>query len=95
MKFYKDLQNNVFAFEADGSQDDFIKPGLTPITSAQADTLRIRVPTKAEINAAFNASVDAQLAEADRKIIRAITEGDTARITAHKASQAALRATRK
>lgn len=39
-----------------------------------------------------NAVIQAQLAAADLIIIRALTEGDTARITAHKASQAALRA---
>ena len=40
MKHYKDAQNNVYAYEDDGSQDAFIRPGLTPITKAQADALR-------------------------------------------------------
>lgn len=39
-----------------------------------------------------NAAIQAQLAAADATIIRALTEGDTVRIAAHKASQAALRA---
>lgn len=39
-----------------------------------------------------NAAVYAQLAAADMKIIRALAEGDTARIAAHKAAQAELRA---
>jgi hypothetical protein len=46
-------------------------------------------------DAEWNASVDAQLMAADWKIIRALTEGDTARVNAHKAAQAALRATRR
>ena len=31
MKYYKDFQNNVYAFELDGSQDHLIKSGLTQI----------------------------------------------------------------
>ena len=42
--------------------------------------------------AAANAAVKAKMDAADLKIIRAITEGDTARIDAHKATQAARRA---
>lgn len=44
MKHYKDAQNNVYAYEADGSQDALILPGLTPITEAQADALRAPPP---------------------------------------------------
>lgn len=91
MKYYKDAENNVYAYESDGSQDAFIKDGLTPITSDQADALRAKTLSDAE----FNAAVDAQLMAADLKIIRALTEGDTARVAAHKAAQAALRATRR
>jgi hypothetical protein len=39
-KYYKDANNQVYAFEADGSQDAYIKPGLTSITKTQADALR-------------------------------------------------------
>ncbi len=44
MKHYKDAQNQLFAYEADGSQDDFILPGLTPITDEEADALRASTP---------------------------------------------------
>ena len=44
MKHYKDAQNNVYAYELDGSQDAFILPGLTPITEAEADALRAPPP---------------------------------------------------
>ncbi len=46
-------------------------------------------------NRAWNAAIDTQLNAADLKIIRALTEGDTVRVNAHKAAQAALRATRR
>lgn len=39
MKHYKDAQNNVYAYEADGSQDAFIPAGLTAITNAEAAVL--------------------------------------------------------
>ena len=44
MKHFKDADGNVYAYEADGSQDSFINPGLTPITQAQADALRVQPP---------------------------------------------------
>lgn len=40
MKFYKDKKGNVFAYEADGSQDGFIPADQTQITSSEADALR-------------------------------------------------------
>lgn len=36
MKYYK-LDNQIFAFEADGSQDDYIKPEMVKMTQAQVD----------------------------------------------------------
>ena len=40
MKHYKDAQNNLYAYESDGSQDALILPGLVAITQAEADALR-------------------------------------------------------
>lgn len=41
MKHYKDpITNELYAYEADGSQDDFIKPGLVQITDAEANSMR-------------------------------------------------------
>jgi hypothetical protein len=41
MKLYKDPNTNeVYAYEADGSQDVFIKDWLIPITAFEADALR-------------------------------------------------------
>lgn len=39
MKYYKDENNAVYAFEADGSQDDFIGEHLIAITEAEANLI--------------------------------------------------------
>jgi len=43
MKHYKDEKNNIFAYESDGSQDDYIKEGLVPISDE--DLAILRAPT--------------------------------------------------
>lgn len=40
MKYYKDEKNQVYAYEADGSQDAYIKPNLIAITDVEAEELR-------------------------------------------------------
>ena len=41
MKHYIDTKTNeIYAYESDGSQDDYIKAGLVPITDADLTTLR-------------------------------------------------------
>ena len=41
MKYYKDpVTNELYAYEADGSQDEFIKEGLVSITEQEADVIR-------------------------------------------------------
>ena len=37
MKHYKDKQNNIFAYESDGSQDDYIKPEMVLMTADEVD----------------------------------------------------------
>lgn len=59
MKYYKDDQNNVYAYEVDGSQDAYIKPGLTPITDAELAILR--QPSLPEAKAALTAVVQSHL----------------------------------
>lgn len=39
MKLFKDANNNIFAYEEDGSQDNLIGD-KTPITQAEADEIR-------------------------------------------------------
>lgn len=65
MKYYKDANGVVYAFESDGSQDAHIPGNLTAITNEEADALR--APTAGEmiadahsrINAAYQAAVNA------------------------------------
>lgn len=45
MKYFKDPNNIVFAYELDCSQDDFIPEDQTPITEDEADELRKTTPT--------------------------------------------------
>jgi len=41
MKHYKDPNTNeLYAYESDGSQDAWIKPGLVPVTDEQAEEVR-------------------------------------------------------
>lgn len=47
MKYYKDENNEVYAYESDGSQDSYIKPGLIPITEEEMRELtapKVTVP---------------------------------------------------
>lgn len=39
MKYYKDINNQVYAYEADGSQDAYIPETLVAITVEEADEL--------------------------------------------------------
>jgi hypothetical protein len=41
MKLFKDSKNNIFAYEADGSQDHLIQ-GKTSISQAQADEIHAK-----------------------------------------------------
>lgn len=75
MKHYKDASNNIFAFESDGSQDQFIPANLTPITDEELAALR--APTQAQmkaqaltrINAGYQAVISALTADyPDREI---------------------------
>ena len=47
MKHFKDKQNNIFAYESDGSQDDFIKEGLVPVSDE--DLAIFRAPTPEQL----------------------------------------------
>lgn len=72
MKYYKNSNNRVFAFENDGSQDNFIGKDLTEITEAEADNLR--APTAAQIAEMERQQALNELALIDAASIRAIRE---------------------
>ena len=51
MKTYKDLNNNLWAYEEDGSQDNIIPSDYILITEAEAEVIRISqipIPTAAD-----------------------------------------------
>lgn len=50
MKYYKDKDNNIFAFEADGSQDEFISDDLIAITQKEAEDI-IQKKQEADVEA--------------------------------------------
>ena len=80
MKHFKDLQNNIYAYESDGSQDDYIKVGLVPITDVEADALR--APTAGQIKQAERNQARADLETLDRASIRDIREYIAAKLDA-------------
>lgn len=65
MKYFKNENNQVFAFESDGSQDDFIPSNLIAITDAEADEIRnppksiaeLKQNQRLEINGVFEQSM--------------------------------------
>jgi hypothetical protein len=66
MKYYKDSNNQVFAYESDGSQDSYIHGSLIPINEADALAITSPAPTPAQMIAAaiarINSSYDAAIA---------------------------------
>ncbi len=66
MKYFKDPEREaVFAYEADGSQDAFIKPELVPITEAEAMALTQNAPAANKADA-----IRAKLIDIDAKSMR-------------------------
>jgi len=74
MKHYKDAQNNIYAYESDGSQDAYIKDGLVPISDA--DLVILRTPTTTELQSQANAKAQAYLASTDWMVLRQADSGE-------------------
>ena len=70
--FIDEATSEVYAYAADGSQDAYIKPGLVPISDAELAVLR--APTPAEILAAANAAILAQIAQIEAAQVRPTRE---------------------
>lgn len=100
MKFYKDQQNTVYAYAADGSQDDHIKHGLTLISEEQADAIRnpakplpvIKQEKRSEIVKARNEAITGGFPylgkpiDSDRDSVMAITGAAVAALAAKASS---------
>ncbi|EKN4209773.1 tail fiber assembly protein [Yersinia ruckeri] len=67
MKYFKG-DGVVYAYNSDGSQDDFIKPGLVPITEKEAMELTNPPPTHDDLVAEAERKKAALLAEASSVI---------------------------
>lgn len=76
MKYYKDANNNVFAYDADGSQDEFIQEGLTAISESEAKAIASPTTTVDEIAAEVRAKRDRLLFESDWVVTRSVETGD-------------------
>lgn len=61
MKFFKDQNGAVFAFEADGSQDEFIGEFLVAISEAEANSLREPVLTPEQQIAVYEHAVQSHM----------------------------------
>lgn len=91
MKYYKNPNNEIFAYEADGSQDRIIPKDYVAITDAEADQLRT-----ANAQSQFDA-----LDYADKRrakyppvtdYLDAVVKGDQAAIAAYIAACQAVKA---
>lgn len=92
MKHYKDqTTGELFAYAADGSQDDFIKEGLVPITDADAEAIRA-----AKEKSAFDALTYVEKRAAEyppmSDYLDGVVKGDQARINAYIAACLAVKA---
>lgn len=65
MKYYKDPNNKVYAYESDGSQDAYIKPDLTPISESEALALANPPPTPEQLATQIRSERDAKLQACD------------------------------
>lgn len=70
MKYYKDENNQVYAFESDGSQDDYIPSNLIAISLEEADELRKPGLTPEQIQEQINQEARAYLDSTDWYVVR-------------------------
>ena len=70
MKHYKDSNNNIYAYESDGSQDHLIPDNYISITDKEADAIRLYVKTYADLREEEYPSI--------QECVHAILDDDTA-----------------
>ena len=76
MKYYKDINNNIFAYELDGSQDHLIK-GKIAITQADVDTINAQKQVELEATDEYKVNqAKSYLASTDYKVLPDY-DGDT------------------
>lgn len=76
MKYYKDISNEIFAYEEDGSQDHLIK-GKIAITQAEVDTINAQKQVELEATDEYKVNqAKSYLASTDYKVLPDY-DGDT------------------
>jgi hypothetical protein len=75
MKTYKDLDNNLWAYEEDGSQDHLIPSDYIQITDEEAKAIHISQQPVINLQDAINAEARAYLASTDWFVIRMSENG--------------------
>lgn len=63
MKYYKDEQEAVYAFDADGSQDEYIPEGLVAISEKEANKLRFPPPSANDVIKSQIATLEASITD--------------------------------
>jgi hypothetical protein len=91
MKLFKDDNNQVFAYEEDGSQDHLIQ-GKTSITQAEADAL-IAANDQQSFNALTYAQKRASAYPPITDYLDGIVKGDQEQVAAYVAACLAVKAT--
>lgn len=81
MKHYKDKNNQIFAFEDDGSQDDLIREDMVEITNEEADSIRYPSISQREASIA-KGKIEALEMQSLRSIREAILSGDKSQLLA-------------
>lgn len=69
MKTFKTLDNRLFAFEDDGSQDYLITGDMVPVTEEEADAIRNPPLTVDQLAAAVRAERNAKIAASDWTVL--------------------------
>jgi hypothetical protein len=83
MKHYKDpVTNEVYAYEADGSQDAYIKPGLIPVTNEDAQGI-VAANKQAQIDALPYTTKRAMEYPDFRDYLDGVVKGDQAQVQAY------------
>jgi len=90
MKLFKDSDNNIWAYELDGSQDHLIG-NKTPITKAEADAL-IQAQDQARFDALSYAEKRRSEYPSILDYIDGVVKGDQAQISAYIAACQAVKA---
>ena len=84
MKYYKTPRNEVFAFEEDGSQDDYISREMVAITIEERDVLLIPVYTDEQLEKIARTKREMLLSQSDWTQLPDVPAETTSKWTAYR-----------